>query len=269
MEDRIYPRPNRRLVYAEGPRLLSELASLMSATPFLYTAPRGDGHPVLVLPGFGASDRSTLVLRGFLGALGYPAQPWELGTNLGPAMPELPAELARRLDEVYVAAGQRKVSLVGWSLGGVYARLMAHLHPHKVRQVITLGSPFAGHPRSTAVYRIVRALSEGPLEHQPVNRLRLLAGEPLPGVPSTAVFSKSDGIVPWQIATQPPSDIAENIEVFTSHFGLGFDPTVLYATADRLATADGAWRPFERRGWKFAMYGPARLDEDTPRAMAQ
>ena len=241
---------------------MSEMALLMAAAPFLGQAPRGDGHPVLVMPGLGASDRSTTVIRGFLTSLGYRAHPWNLGTNLGPTMPDLPAELARRLDEVFVDAGDRRVSLVGWSLGGVYARLLAHLLPSKVRQVITLGSPFAGNPRSTSVYRFVRNRRDVPLEQTPSNRLRLLAGEPLPGIPSTAIFSKTDGIVPWQIATQRPTEIAENIEVYASHIGLGISPAVLYATADRLANRDGQWRPFERQGWKRLVYGPARLDEN-------
>ncbi len=259
MNDRVYPRPDRRLMLAEGPRGISEIASLMPAAPFLTRAPRGDGHPVLVMPGFGASDSSTTVLRGFLTSLGYQIHPWNLGTNLGPSMPDLPARLATRLDEVFVDSGERKVSLIGWSLGGVYARLLAQLHPHKVRQVITLGSPFAGSPRSTSVYPIVRNMSDTPLEQGPSYRLRLLAGEPLPSIPSTAIFSKSDGIVPWQIATQQPTEIAENIEVYASHIGLGFSPAVLYAAADRLANRDGEWRPFERRGWKRLVYGPARL----------
>jgi pimeloyl-ACP methyl ester carboxylesterase len=262
MTDQVYSRPDRGLVLAEGPRAISEIASLMAAAPFLSQAPRGDGHPVLLMPGFGGSDRSTTVLRRFLTSLGYSTQPWNLGTNRGPAMPDLQVRLARRLDEVFIEAGERKVSLIGWSLGGVYARMLAQLYPHKVRQVITLGSPFAGNPRSTTVYPLVRNRSAVPLERQPSNRLRLLAGEPLPGIPSTAVFSKTDGIVPWQIATQPPTDIAENIEVYSSHMGLGVNPAVLYAAADRLADRDGQWRPFERRGWKRFVFGPARLERD-------
>jgi pimeloyl-ACP methyl ester carboxylesterase len=262
MNDRVYPRPERHLALAEGPRAISEIALLMATAPFLRQAPRGDGHSVLVMPGFGAGDRSTTVIRGFLASLGYEAHPWNLGTNLGPTMPDLPAELARRLDEVFVSSRERKVSLVGWSLGGVYARILAQLHPRKVRQVITLGSPFAGNPRSTSVYRFVRNRRDVPLEQAPSNRLRLLAGEPLPGIPSTAVFSKTDGIVPWQIATQRPTAIAENIEVYASHIGLGVSPAVLYAVADRLANRDGEWRPFERQGWKRLVYGPARLDEN-------
>jgi len=236
MEDRIYQRPNRRLAMAGGPRVLSEIASLMSAAPFLYTAPRGDGHPVLVMPGFGASDRSTRVIRRFLGSLGYATQPWKLGRNLGPVMADLPARLAARLDEVFVDNGKQKVSIVGWSLGGVYARMLASMHPDKVRQVITLGSPFAGR--------------------------RLRASEPLANIPSTAIFSKSDGIVPWQIASQQPSDIAENIEVYGSHLGLGFNSAVLYALADRLANPADEWRSFKRTGWKRFVYGPAQLESD-------
>jgi len=275
MNDRVYSRPDRRLALAEGPRVVSEIASLMAAAPFLYQALRGDGHPVLVMPGYGADDRSTTVIRRFLSSMGYSTHPWNLGTNRGPAMPDLQAELARRLDEVFVDANERTVSLVGWSLGGVYARLLAHLYPNKVRQVITLGSPFAGSPRSTSVYPLARARSAIPLEQRPSNRLRLLAGEPLPGIPGTAVFSKTDGIVPWQIATQPTTDIAENIEVYASHLGLGFNPAVLYAVADRPANREGNWRPFERHGWKRFVYGPARLapgdssrDRDRDRADA-
>jgi pimeloyl-ACP methyl ester carboxylesterase len=243
-------RSDRRLMLAEGPRALSEIASLMPAAPFLYQAPRGDGHPVLVLPGLGASDTSTTVLRGFLSSLGYRTHPWNLGTNRGPSMPNLLTNLGQRLEEVFAAAGERKVSFVGWSLGGVYARLLAHHHPRKVRQVITLGSPFAAGTRSAAI------------------PARLLAGEPLPDIPSTAVFSKTDAVVPWQMATQQPTEIAENVEVYASHIGLGFNPAVLYAAADRLAHSDGKWRPLQRTGWKRLVYGPAVLNSSEDRANA-
>jgi pimeloyl-ACP methyl ester carboxylesterase len=242
MNDRGYRRPDRRLLLAEGPRVLAELTSLMPASPFLYQAPRGDGHPVLLMPGLGGGDGSTTVLRGFLSSLGYQGHPWNLGTNRGPGMPDLLVNLATRLDEVFAAAGERKVSIVGWSLGGVYARVLAHHYPKKVRQVVTLGSPFAGSPRSTS------------------SQLRSLAGEPLPGIPCTAVFSKTDAIVPWQMATQQPTEIAENVEVYSSHIGLGFNPAVLYAVADRLANREGQWRPLQRTGWKRLVYGPAVLE---------
>ncbi len=269
LEDRVdyrQPRrPDRRLAFAEGPRAFSEFASLVSAAPLLSQAPRGDGHPVLVMPGYGGGDGSTAVLRGFLSSLGHAARPWNLGTNRGPGMSDLLANLTGRLDELS-SAGGRKVSLVGWSLGGVYARLLAQLHPERVRQVVTLGSPFAGSPRSTPAYRDVRTRSGIAIEERPAaDHLRRLAGEPLRGIPSSAIFSKTDAIVPWRIATQAPSEIAENIEVYASHLGLGFNPTVLYAIADRLAHPEGQWRPFGLSGWRRFAYGAADLERDAAR----
>lgn len=240
MADSVHRRPDRTLALAEGPRAVTELASLVSSAPFLYQAPRGERHPVLVLPGFGAGDRSTVVLREYIRSRGYDAHAWGLGTNLGP-VPELLAALPRRLAAVFAAAGEQKVSLVGWSLGGVYARLLAHRFPKAVRQVVTLGSPFGAGGR-------------------PGGLAGATVSEPLPGVPSTAIFSKTDGIVPWRVAVERPSPSAENIEVYGSHVGLGFNPAVFYAIADRLAQTEGGWQPFARRGWKRLVYGPASLD---------
>ena len=217
------------------------MASLVPAAPYLFHAPRGDGHPVLVMPGFGASDNSTIALRGFLSSTGYDVHPWNLGTNRGPGMPDLQARLAERLDAIFAESGDQKVSLVGWSLGGVYARMLAHRYPNKVCQVITLGSPIGGSRRS------------------PTNTSGPIASSPLPGVPSSAIFSKTDAIVPWEFATQQPSEIADNIEVHTSHTGLGFSPAVFYAIADRLAQQTGNWQPFQRSGWKRIVYGAAEL----------
>jgi pimeloyl-ACP methyl ester carboxylesterase len=263
MENTVVTRPGRHLMLAEVPRTAFEFANLAISAPFLGLAPRGDGHPVLVMPGLGGSDLSTAVIRGYLDLLGYQTFPWEMGRNLGPAMPNLAKRLGELLTRIFEDSGERKVSLVGWSLGGVYARLLAQMLPDKVRSVATLGSPFSGSPssgeRSTTVYPLVERFVGMPMEEVPVNYLRLLAGEPLPGIPSTAVFSRTDAIVPWQIATQAPSHFAENIEVFASHTGLGFSPAVLFALADRLQHAEGEWQPFRRTGWKTGVYGPARL----------
>lgn len=244
MNNRTTHRPDRRLMFAEGPRAFSEIASLIPAAPFLAQAPRGDGHSVLVMPGLGGGDGSTSVLRGFLGSIGYRSHAWNLGTNRGPGMANLLQDLGNRIDEMFAANGDQKVSIVGWSMGGVYARVLAHHYPQKVRQVITLGSPFMGHASANS------------------NRLRLLASEPLPEIPSTAVFSKTDVIVPWQLATQQPTELAENVEVYASHLGMGFNPAVLYATADRLANPEGQWKPLQRTGWKRLVYGPALLGPD-------
>jgi pimeloyl-ACP methyl ester carboxylesterase len=262
MADDAYRRRDITLAIAEAPRAISEMASLLPAAPLLYQAPRGDGHAVLVMPGLGGSDRSTAVLRGFVASLGYRPHPWNLGTNRGPRSPELVRKLAARLDEVFLGADATSVSLIGWSLGGAYARLLAQLYPAKVRQVITLGSPIVRNPQSQLLDAFIENLRDVPVEQIPPAHLRLLAGAPLPDTPSTAVFSKSDGVVPWQAATQPTTAIAENIEVYASHFGLGFNPAVLYAAADRLAQRDGEWRPFVRDGWKRWIYGPALLEAD-------
>lgn len=237
--------------------MIYELASLLPSAPFLYQAPRGDNHPVLVMPGLGAGDSSTRLLRAFLSSLGYKAQPWKLGTNRGPAAPDLPARLAVRLDQIFTDGGDNKVSLVGWSMGGVYARLLAHLYPEKVRQVITLGSPFGGSSRSQSTSAVPARVDS--LHQMSSNDIRLLISEPLPGIPGSAIFSKTDAIVHWRHATQVRSDIAENIEVFAAHIGLGFSPAVLYAIADRLSQREGRWQPFQRRGWKSLVYGAANL----------
>jgi pimeloyl-ACP methyl ester carboxylesterase len=250
---------DRRLALAEGPRALAEIMTLVPAAPYLMLAPRGDGHPVLVLPGFGGSDTSTAVIRGYLNTQNLAAQPWGLGRNLGPGTPDLQRRLAGRLHEVWRAAGERRVSLVGWSLGGVYARLLTQRFPDRVRQVITLGSPIGGVPRPSYAMQAMRRMSEGPVDVERAMALRRLAAEPLPGVPGSAVYSRTDGIVPWQIARQSPSERAENVEVYGSHVGLGFNASALYLLAERLAQPEDTWRPFERSGWRRWVYGPGHL----------
>lgn len=248
---------DRRLAFVEAPRALAELASLLPAAPYLGLAPRGDGHPVLVMPGFGGGDGSTTVIRTYLNGQGFAARPWHLGRNLGPAMDDLVPRLAARLEALWRDSGQRRVSLVGWSLGGVYARLLAHHYPERVRQVITLGSPIGGTPSPSRAQRVIRRLSDDTMDVEEARRLRALIGDPLPGVPGSAVYSRTDGVVPWQIARQSASDIAENVEVFGSHIGLGFNASALYLLAERLAQPEQGWEPFQRSGWKRWVYGPA------------
>lgn len=223
-------------------------------------APRGDGHTVIVLPGLGGSDRSTAVLRRYLSSMGFDARSWGLGRNLGPRMASLPERLAKMFEDAVAESDGRSISLVGWSLGGVYARLLAQYYPEQTRQVITLGSPFNGDPSSVTVYPIARRVL--PLQEETITNLRLLAGQRL-SVPNSNVFSRFDSIVPWQMATEMPDDRTENIEVYAGHLSLGLSPAVLYAIADRLAQAENAWQPFHRQGWRLGVYGPARLDVDT------
>ena len=153
------PPPSAFLALTELPRALAELGSLPLAAPMLASVPRGDGHPVLVLPGFVASDASTAILRRYLKRIGYDAHEWQLGRNLGPrAIGAEGEKLVERLRAVHELTG-KKVSLVGWSLGGIMARLVARRAPEAVRQIITLGSPIAGSPKSTNVWRLYELLA--------------------------------------------------------------------------------------------------------------
>jgi len=181
-------------------------------------------------------------------------------------MENLREDLAKRLEHVFYENNSRKVSLVGWSLGGVYARLLAHNFPDKIRQVITLGSPLGGNPKSTRAYPIAQRMSDRPLDSEELQDRRSLAGAPLPGVPSTSIFSKTDGIVPWQISVISQNDFSENIEVYGSHIGLGFNPSVLFAIADRLALPADEWAPFDRSGWRQLVYGQTQPETDIDRA---
>ena len=154
-------------------------------------------------------------MRWFLRLLGYPVYGWALGVNRGPS-PQTIDRLARLVDQL-VARHGRRLSVVGWSLGGVFAVGLARRVPKDIRQVITLGSPVAGAP-------------EAP-----------------PQVPVTSIYSKTDGIVPWRYSILPTAPLRESIEVRGSHLGLGHNPAVLSIVAERLAQPDGQWRPISAR----------------------
>ncbi|WP_218508574.1 triacylglycerol lipase [Variovorax sp. dw_308] len=243
--------PSRWLMLAEA-RAVYEAGAALALWPLLQMTPRGDGHAVLVLPGLGAGDRSTELMRRFLRSRGYDAQGWGLGQNLGPRA-GVEARMLRKLKSLHAARG--KVSLVGWSLGGVYARMMASLQPDMVRGVVTLGTPFTGSPRATRAWHIYEKVSGQPAEDSA--RRQLVT--PTPPVPTTSIFSRTDGVVSWRCSVEQPGAAAENIEVLASHLGLGAHPAVFYALADRLAQPQDAWRPFDRSrigAWVFP--DPAR-----------
>ncbi len=245
--------PSRHLLLLET-RALWEMGAFVATWPLLRLGPRGDGHPVLVLPGMAASDTSTRPLRSFLKDRGYAAHGWKLGPNHGPR-PGVEQRMHDRLTELAERYGQ-KVSLIGWSLGGIFARELARHAPAQVRDVISLGSPFAGSPRASNAWKLYERLSEGSVID---DALRARMRQPLP-VPATAIYSRSDGIVAWQGCLEPDGPLAENIEVEGSHCGLGHNPLVLHAIADRLAQAEGSWRPFDRSGLKGLIYRDPRRD---------
>lgn len=202
---------------AREARVAPELAAFVAlAGPLIVNAPRGDQHPVLVLPGLGGGDASTRPMRWFLDRLGYRTYGWGLGVNTGSrgVSPSLDELLAAAVDE-----HGRPASLVGWSLGGVYASALAARAQHRVRSLITLGSPLGGRRRL------------------PV------------GVPTTSVYSRSDSIVPWRSSLLPAGPLRENIEVRGSHLGLGHNPPVLVVVADRLSQPEQVWRPFVAPRW--------------------
>ena len=188
-------------------------------------------------------------MRGFLRSRGYSAYGWGQGLNLG--LREGVLERAHKtLERIWVEHG-RRVSLIGWSLGGLYARELAKHSPEMARLVITLGSPFAGHPRETNAWRIYEFASGHRIDsHDFSGPLRAA-----PPVPTTSLWSPTDGVVAWRCSVEPRAELAENIVVESSHLGLGAHPAALFAIADRLAQPEGGWRPFHRRGWRRFVYG--------------
>ena len=239
--------PNALLLALEG-RAPWEYAALLASMPWLRKLPRGDGHPVLVFPGLGANDFTTAPLRRFLDGLGYVTHPWGQGFNFGPRQGVLErcTHDVRRLFNAHA----RKVSLIGWSLGGLYARELAKELPDHVRSVITLGTPFTGHPRATNAWRFFELVSgQDSHDEEALAPLR----EP-PSVPCTSVYSKSDGVVAWQCSVNPPGPRVENVEVPSSHIGLGVNPLAIHVVTDRLAQPEGQWRAFDRSGLRATVY---------------
>ena len=243
-----YPNaPSWLLSLIEVPRALSEASALVPAGAFLKSLPTGDGHAIMTLPGFLASGRSMRTVRKYLRTWGYSAHCWRLGRNTGlSAERDIEALLDYRLRKTFERSG-RKVSLIGWSLGGLFARELARRNPDLVRSVILLGSPI-GDPKATNAWRLYQAVSGHDVDEDFIRRRVEELRDPVAGVPMTAVYSHFDAIVSSDIAKLPPGDQVENIGMVGSHFGMGFNPAVLYVIADRLRQTEGEWRPFEING---------------------
>jgi pimeloyl-ACP methyl ester carboxylesterase len=221
-------------------RAAAEAMAWTALQPALANLKRGDGHPVMVMPGFMATDRSTTRIRALLRSLGYRTYGWGLGANLGPT-PQIVDGFANRFHSI-ADREERKVSLIGWSLGGIYARELARNNPELVRQVITLGSPFRMTPgddsAASGVWESLKHL------HVPEAAQSMMQIEgPLP-VPSTSVYTRTDGVVDWRTCLETRGPTSENVEVLGSHCGLGFHPAVAVVVASRLAQREGQWRRF-------------------------
>jgi pimeloyl-ACP methyl ester carboxylesterase len=232
-------------------RALAEIGSFFTMRKALQKrAARGDGHPVLVIPGFMSGDAITLSMRRFLEQLGYDPYPWDLGTNTG-----LRDETCNHVEQKIVAIHQqtgRKVSLIGHSLGGVYVRMAAHRQCELVRQAITLGTPFNAafakqdaDGRGGPLARAYERLNAG-AEADELPKSSLMSFPP--PVPSTSVYSEGDGIVGWEHCLDITDSCTENICVPGSHTGMTHNPLVLHVVADRLAQAEQSWRPYTPAG---------------------
>ena len=220
---------------------LETLAGVI-ASPLLRKAPRGDGHPVIVVPPFGAADEFTFILRWFLRRQGFEVFPWGAAEVLG--LHRLVKVAVARLHEVRAESGQ-KVSLVGHSLGGIYAREVARFAPEDTRSVITLGTPINDF-KANSVWPMFEAISGTRIKAIDADYAAQM--HVAPPVPTTSIFSKSDGVVNWRSSIDHTDGDVENLEVVSSHIGLPSNPMSLYLVAHRLAQPENDWAPFVPQG---------------------
>jgi pimeloyl-ACP methyl ester carboxylesterase len=181
--------------------------------------PRGpaDGPPVLVIPGFIANDRTTLALRRALAEAGWRVHGWEMGWNWG-ARADTMERLAARLDAI---SPDEPILVVGWSLGGLFARELARALPERVRAVVTLGSPFSGDPHQNNVWRLYEWVAKHRVDDPPIPRIT-----EKPPVPHLALWSRRDGIVAPRAARGLDHERDEAIEFKCTHMGFGVSTPV-------------------------------------------
>jgi pimeloyl-ACP methyl ester carboxylesterase len=247
--------PAAVLALLEAPRALAEYASFAAIARLLAVGRAGHGRPVLVLPGLLAGDRSTRPLRRLLNLAGYTAYGWRLGTNIGPTR-RIISGMDAVLDEITDRHGE-PASLIGWSLGGMLGHDLACRHPGAVDRLITLGSPLystdPSQSRGSLFYDEYAAAHLPEYSRDSWRPPRALS------MPATSVFSKTDGVVRWHTCLHPPGPRSENIEVYSSHCGLGFHPAAAYAILDRLAVPTDPWTKFVPPTW-LAIHFPAQPD---------
>ncbi len=235
-------RPSILWLLSEPGRALFELGFSLPFNNFLNRKKNGDGHPVMVLPGFMASARSTKILRKYLENQGYDVYDWGLGRNVGKI--DFMGLLMERTDEIFLKTG-KQISLIGWSLGGVFARQVAKERSEIIRQVIMLGTPFGGLAEPNNA-EWMYSLINGGQKVKDVNS-SFLADLPNPApVPTTAIYTKEDGIVPWQMCMEKTEDAThQNIQVRGSHIGLGINSSVFTIISDRLKLTKENWHKFK------------------------
>jgi triacylglycerol esterase/lipase EstA (alpha/beta hydrolase family) len=244
--DSIMAGPSTFLLSLEAPRGIYEFSiSYLLNIPLQYISPKGDGHPVLIIPGLLGSDNATFYIRKFFNGLGYKTYPWGLGRNLGPreGMNRLLTNLVKRIEAIYKESDNKKITIIGQSLGGIYAREIAKRCPDLIRQVITLGTPFKNINDGTNISKLYEILSKD-TSHKNPDIIKSL--EIPPDVPFTSLFSKTDGIVSWKSSIEIESDISQNIEIpGASHIGLMYNPISLYVMATRLCQSENNWQHYK------------------------
>ena len=221
--------PRRSGLFREA-RMFFEFPRLMFRAMDLARQPRGTGQPVIILPGYGAGDGSTAILKAYLRMLGYRVRGWGLGRNTGNVGELLPRILKRLIS--FSRRTSQDVNLIGWSLGGYLAREVARERPDLVRHVITLGTPVIGGPKYTVVARAYRRrgfdvealAAEVDLRNQILLQTRV-----------TAIYSRIDAVVAWEACIDRAAVNIEHVEVATTHLGFGFSPEVYKIIAQRLA----------------------------------
>ncbi len=237
MSDILQP-PSSSYVMREA-RGLIELPRLLLRFPALARLPRGNGEPILILPGYGAGDGSTMILKGYLRLLGYRARGWGLGRNRGAASESLP-RLLRRLGNLSRRSKQ-KVAIIGWSFGGYLARELARERPDLVRLVITLGTPVVGGPKYTAAAKSYRkrGIDIEAIAAEVEQRSRLADLE----IPVVAIYSRDDSVVAWEACIDRLSPNIEHVEIKSTHLGFGFSADVYQIIARRLAQFESQATP--------------------------
>jgi len=253
-ENHTVTRPSMFWLLTEAGRAVTELGLSVPYRKFLVRKNQGDGHPVLVLPGFMATDTSTGPLRRYIEDLGYTAYSWDLGRNTAKLV--FLDTLLKKIDAIH-EEHQEKITLIGWSLGGVFARQLAKARPELIRQIITMGSPFKGihQPNNVAwIYNFFNPRKQIK-DIDPI----LSADLPLPApVPTTAIYTKEDGIVPWEMCIEEEDELHQNIQVRGSHLGLGVNPSVLEIIEDRLLYSRHDWEYFEPKSFvKDVLFYPS------------
>lgn len=225
-------RPALSLFATEPWRAAKELFSLARMSE--PTAPAGDGHPVIIFPGLAADGKSVAPLRRHCESLGFKAMDWGRGYNVGPKgdVDEYLAELAEHT-KVLIGPHGKSATLIGWSLGGLYARELAKILKSRVRQVITIGTPYNAGADYTNVGWLFKLLTGAEPAPDPVLMKKLRTAPP---VPTLSIYSRNDGVVAWQTCRQDRAcDTAEDIEIDGSHMGMGWNPEVLKIVGERLS----------------------------------